>query len=65
LRRRSPELLEVAARFRHGFALGSGALARGFDFSGQLDDPLLALAEHRAHAFRRCPGLASGALRGL
>ena len=46
-------------------ALGLGALARRFDFGRQLDDPLLALAEHRAHPFRRGQGLASGALRGL
>ena len=52
LRRRGAELLEVAARLRHGVALGGGALARGFDLRRQLDDPLLALAEHRAHPFR-------------
>ena len=65
LRCRGAELLEVAARLRHGVAFGGGALARGFDLRRQLDDPLLALAEHRAHPFRRGEGLASGALRGL
>ncbi len=65
LRGGGAQLLEVAPRCRDRVALGRGALTRGFHFGRQLDDPLLALAEHRARPFRRGQRLASGALRGL